>query len=259
MKNKTPRQIVTGYRLKCVLVAILYALVLFALIFFVMSKSVFFAMIGVVALASSIRVPFEKIRQKDIENVIYEELDPEKFEEILALGVLKKSNRHKMLLYMSAGKHEEILDLVEKISEKTHHPIDKCNNLYRVAYVHFERGEYEKLPDIIKKYNKLKSENPKFTYVLNNFSVFDKYDAFVDDDFEYVIDVCDIDLKELDTKKQNHKLTKINVSFYRAVSLYKLGNFDEAKASFEDIINFAPKMYKAKLSKEFIELIEKKR
>ena len=94
--------------------------------------------------------------------------------------------------------------------------------------------------------------------MLNNFSVFDKFDAFADDDFEYVIDVCDIDLKEISPKKQNYKLTKINVSFYRAVSLYKLGRFEEARSGFEELIAYAPKMYKAKLAKDFIDLIDKK-
>ena len=49
------------------------------------------------------------------------------------------------------------------------------------------------------------------------------------------------------------------MSFYRAVSLYKLGKLDEARAGFEDIIKYAPKMYKAKLSKDFIELIDKEK
>ena len=113
------------------------------------------------------------------------------------------------------------------------------------------------MPAIVKKYNRLVSENPKFAYVLNNFTVFDKFDAFMDDDFEYVVGVCDIDLRGERVKKQNHKLTKINVGFYRAVSLYKLGQLEEAKQGFRDVIEFAPKMYKAQLSREFIELIEK--
>ena len=256
MKNKTAKQIVTGYRLKCALVAVLYACALLALILFVMRINILVAMIGVVALAYTLHTPFEKIRQKDIDSIIYEELDPERFEEILSLGVLKKSDRHKVLLYMAKGDHDALLDLVERTDAKITNPIDKCNNLYRKGYVYFERGEYEKLPEIVKKYERIKADNPKYLDAVGTFSVFDKFDAFADDDFEYVVDVCDIDLKELDPKKQNHKLTKINVSFYRAVSLYKLGKMEEAKAAFEEIITFAPKMHKAKLSREFIDLIE---
>ena len=255
MKNKTAKQIVNYYRLMCALIVVAYVVVLAVLILF-MGVNVMFSMIGIIVLAYTMRIPFEKLRQKTIESVIYEDLDPDKFGEILALGILKKSTRHKMLYYMSSGKHDEILKLVEESAPKTRHPIDKCNNLYRTAYVYFERGEYDKLPAIIKKYSRLQTENPKFVRYLNNFTVFDKFDAFADDDFEYVVGVCDIDLKEFEPKKQNHNLTKINVGFYRAVSLYKLGNFEEAKKGFEDIIKFAPKMHKAKLSKEFIELIE---
>ena len=213
-------------------------------------------MIGVIVLGISVKVPFEKLREKMLESIIYDELDPEKFNEVLALGVLKKSLRHKMLYLMAAGEHDEILRLVEENEKKAIHPVDKCNNLYRKGFVYFERGEYEKLVALYRQYDNLKKQNPKFANVLENFTVFEKYDAFADDDFEYVVDVCDIDLSEINPKKQNHKLTKINVGFYRAVALYKLGRLDEAKKGFEDIIAFAPKMNKAKLSKEFIKLID---
>ena len=256
MKNKTAKQIVTSYRIGCALIACGYAIALAALVFFMM-LSFPVAMIGIILLASTPRKAFELWRKKCIETVIYEDLDPEKFGEILALGLLKKSKKHKMLYYMSSGKYDDVLKLVEESEKKASHPIDQCNNLYRVGYVHFERGEYDKLPSVFKKYEKIKNDNPKFAYALNSFTVFDKFDAFADEDYEYVVDVCDIDLKELDVKKQNHNLTKINVSFYRAVSLYKLGKMDEAKKGFEEIIKFAPKMHKAQLSKEFIELIDK--
>jgi tetratricopeptide (TPR) repeat protein len=256
MTNKTPEQIVKEYRLKFALTVVLYILAVAGLIF-LMSINLIIPMIGIVFLAYFIRTPFEKLREKYIESVLYEELDPEKFEKILSLGVGKKNARYKMLVYMAKGNHDAILEGVAKEEEKARHPVDKCNCLYRKGYVYFERGEYDKLIDVFKKYEKLKADNPRFVYILNNFSVFEKFDAFSDEDYEYVVDVCDIDLKELNPKKQNHKLTKINVSFYRAVSLYKLGKYEEAKQGFEDIISFAPNMYKAKLSRDFLELINK--
>ena len=258
MKNKTAKQIVNSYRLACVLLALLYIVVLVALILVATYVNFLIAMIAIMLLGSSVRSSFEKLRKKYIESVIYEDLDPEKFGEILTISRFKKSAKHRMLYYLSSGKHDDVLALVEEKEKKTTHPIDKCNNLYRIGYVHFERGEYDKLPEVFKKYEKIKKENPKFQYALNSFSVFDKFDAFADEDYEYVLDVCNIDLSEIDTKKQNHKLTKINVSFYRAVSLYKLERFDEAKEAFEEIIEFAPKMHKAQLSKEFLELIKTK-
>lgn len=256
MNNKTAKQIINGYRLKFALIIALYLVALAVLILLTYVIGLIIPMIAIVFLASSIRTPLDKLRQKELESIIYEELDPEKFGELLALGMFKKSNRHKVLYYMASGKHDEILALVDEVEAKSNNPIDKGNNLYRQGYVYFERGEYEKLPDIYKKFERLKKNNPKYAVALNSFTVFDKFDAFADDDFEYVVDVCDIDLKELNEKKQNHNLTRINIGFYRAVSLYKLGRMDEAKQGFEEIIKFAPKMYKAKLSKEFLELIE---
>ncbi len=256
MNTKTAKQIVKGYKTKLVLLAIGYVLAI-ALCILLTLKFLFAGLMIMLVLAVSVRMPFDKLREKEIESVIYDNLDPEKFNEIMSLGVLKNSNRHKLLYLASAGKHEEILALVKESEEKTMHPIDKCNNIYREGYVYFERGEYNKLPSVIQKYEKLKSDNPKIQYALNNFTVFDKYDAFADEDYEYVVDVCDIDLRAINPKAQNHKLTRVNVGFYRAVSLYKLGRLEEAKKGFEDIVAFAPLMHKAKLSQEFIDLIEK--
>ena len=159
MNNKTAKQIVKSYRLMCALIAVAYVLALAGLTL-LMSVNIMLSMVGIVALAYTMRIPFEKLRKNTIESVIYEDLDPEKFGEILELGVLKKSNRHKMLYYMSSGKHEEILKFLKDSEQKTRHPIDKCNNLYREAYVYFERGEYDKLPTMVKKYNRLVAENP---------------------------------------------------------------------------------------------------
>lgn len=256
MNDKTAKQIVKEYKFIFSLIILAYVAAL-AILIFIMTKNLLFGIAGVVVLGVSVRSPFDKLREKMIENIIYDELDPEKFGEILALGLFKKSTHAKMLYLMSTGAHNEILQMIKNDNGKLKNPLGVCNNLYREGYVYFERGEYEKLLSVFQKYERLKKENPKYVPLLNNFSVFEKFDAFADEDFEYVVDVCDIDLNEINPQKQNHKLTKINVGFYRAVSLYKLGKIDEAKKGFEDIIAFAPKMYKAKLSKEFIELIEK--
>ena len=207
-------------------------------------------------MASSLKYPFITLEEKTLETVIFDDLDSEKFGELISLGAFKKSTRHKVLAAVSLGEHEKALEIIENDRPKRENPLDLCNSVYRKGYIYFEREEYDKLPGVIREYEALKKKYPQFLGVLNNFTVFDKFDAFVDEDYEYVVDVCDIDLKEINPQKQNHKMTRINVGFYRAVSLYKLGRMDEAKAGFEEIISFAPKMHKAKLSREFIERIE---
>ena len=254
MKNKTAKQIVNGYRIKCVLVVVLYAIALGVLVY-VMNISALIGIVGIVALAMSVRMPFEKLLEKDVESVIHEELDPERYNEILALGVGKNNIHLQSLGAMSAGDHERVFKLVEEHGKKNIHPVEQCSDIYRKGFVYFERGDWEKLRGCVREYEILKKNNPKLVHIFENFTVFDKYDAFLDEDYEYVVDVCDIDLKENDPKKLNHKLTRLNVSFYRAVSLYKMGRIDEARAGFEDIIAFAPKMHKAKLSKEYLDMM----
>lgn len=260
MKNKTAKQIYRDFKIKCILIGALYAAALALILFWVMTINTFLGIAATVVLAVSVKAPFDKLVEKDLESIIYEDLDPDKFNELLALGAFKRSTRHKVLGAMCAGDYDKTLELTEASESKTMDPIEKCNNLYRRGAIYFERGEFEKLPEIVKGFNRLKKESsPKISYVFNNYTVFDKFDAFADDDFEYVIDVCDIDLKEINPKKQNHNMTRINVSFYRAVSLYKLERFEEAKKGFEDIIAFAPKMHKAKLSQNYIKLIDKEK
>ena len=249
--NKSAKQIYKAYKIKVALIAVAYMAAL-GILFWIMTLNTFIGIAGIVVLGVSLRAPFEKIRESDLESIIYEELDPQKFNELVELGAFKHHNRFQILSAMCTGDHEKVLSLVEASEKKTDNPLEKCNNLYRRGYIHFERGEFEKLPKIVSEYKKLVKQNPKIANILNSFTVFDKYDAFADEDFEYVVDVCDIDLEENDLKKQNHKLTKINVSFYRAVSLYKMGENDKARAAFEEIIEYAPKMHKAKLAAEYL-------
>ena len=254
--EKTAKQIVSEYKMKCALVIALYIVAL-AVLIWLMGTSIFVSIAGIVALVMSIRMTYDKLLEKNIESVIQDKLDPETYNEILALGIAKKSMHLQVLGAMSAGNHERVIELVGEREKKSIHPVERCNDLYRKGFVYFEQGDLEKLRAVVREYEKLKKDNPKFTAIFENFTVFDKYDAFLDEDYEYVVDVCDIDLKELNTgKKENHKVTRINVSFYRAVSLYKMGKIDEARKGFDDIIVFAPKMNKAKLSREYLEMMK---
>ena len=259
MKNKTPKQIISLYNTLRALIIVLYVAAL-ALLIYITTRLAVVGIIGIVILAISLRTPFMTLEEKLLECVIFDDLDPEKFNELIELGAFKRSVRHRVLAAVSLGDHEKALSIIGEVNkQKKENPVEACNALYRKGYIHFEKGEYDKLPEVVREYNALKKKHTQFAAVLDNFTVFDKYDAFADEDYEYVVDVCDIDLKENNPKKQNYKMTKLNVSFYRAVSLYKLGRTDEAKAAFEEIIEFAPKMYKAKLSKEFIDKIEREK
>ena len=251
MEKKNAKKIVRNYRIKCVLLALLYALGV-AVCIAIMTQNTVLGIACMVMLAASLKAPFDKLLEKDIEGAIYEDLDPELFEEILAEGVLKRSTRHKFLALMYKGDHDGVLSLVAETEAKPLGPIDKCQNLYRRGFVAFERGEFDKLAEIVAEFKSLKSQNPKTEAIFNNFTVFDKFDAFVDEDYEYVVDVCELDLRHISKKNQNYRVTKLNVSFYRAVALYKLERFDEAKLAFEDVIAQAPKTHKATISKEYL-------
>lgn len=255
MKNKTAKQILTAYRLKFLGLSALYVLGL-AVCIFIMTKNTLIGVACVAVLAASLRSPFEKIKESTLESVIYEDLDPEKFGELLSLGALKRDSRDRALWHMCVGDHEAVLEEALKSKGNTvTNPLNACNDLYRRAYVYFEREDMESLAGVLREFNSLKRQFPKYAGVFDNYSVFDKFDAFLDEDYEYVVDVCDVDLKELTDKHQNHNMTKINVSFYRAVALMKLGRLDEAAEGFEELIAFAPKMYKATLSKKYLEQI----
>lgn len=256
MNTKTAKQTLTSYRVKFIGLCALYVSGL-AVCIFIMTKNTLVGIALVAVLAASLRSPFEKIKESTLESVIYEELDPQKFGELLELGAMKRDSRNRALYRMSIGDHEAVLtEALKSKGNATTNPLNACNDLYRRAYVHFEREELDALAEVLREFNSLKRQFPKYAGVFDNYSVFDKFDAFLDEDYEYVVDVCDIDLRELTDKHQNHNLTKINVSYYRAVALYKLGRTAEAREGFAEIISFAPKMYKSRLSEKYIEKID---
>ena len=62
MNNKTAKQIVKSYRLMCALIAAAYVLLLVGLTL-LMSVNVMLSMVGIIALAYTMRIPFEKLRK----------------------------------------------------------------------------------------------------------------------------------------------------------------------------------------------------
>lgn len=257
MNNKSAKEIVRSYRARviCAVISYIAGIAIFAVL---TTKSVLLGIAGAVVLVASSRSAFDKLLEHDIESVIYEDLDPEKFSEILELGVLKRSSRHHVLAAMTSGNHDEVFRLVEANSEKSKlNPVERCNDLYRLGYVYFEKEDWDGLKKTVREFERLKSQNPKLAYAFSTFSVFEKFDAMIDEDYEYVVDACELDISRLTKKEPNHNLTKINLSYYRAVALLKMGKTDEAAEAFREIIAFAPKMHKAKLSERYLESIEK--
>ena len=257
MKNKTAKETIKSYKIKFAFLCMIY-LALLALGIFIITINTIIGIACVVILASTLRSAFDKLYEKELESVIYDELDPIKFTEMIKLGMFRKSIRHKTLAALGVGDYDRVFELVKESEKKNPSPVEQCNNIYRRGAIYFEQHDMEKLAGTVREFYALKKQHPKLGYVFANFTVFEKFDAMVDEDYEYVIGVCEADIAEISSKVQNHKLTKLNVSFYRAVALYDMGRFDEAKHAFEDIIEYAPKMHKATLAKEYIAKIEAK-
>ncbi len=254
MNNKAAKQIVTKYRLMQAGAIALYLIALGVMIF-VITKNTVIGILGVALLAMTFRRVFDKLLEITVEKVIFDDLDPITFDEILKLGMFKKSMRHKVLGAMGVGDYDRVFALIEEESKKMLSPIEECNNIYRKAAIYFEQHDLENLKKSVSEFNALKKKYSKFEYAFNKFTVFDKFDAFLDEDYEYVIGVCEIDIREDNPKQQNHKLTKLNVSFYRAVALYDMGDIENAKKAFEEIVEFAPKTHKATIAKNYISKI----
>lgn len=254
MNSKTAKQIVTKYRLMQAGAIALYLIALGVMIF-VITKNIVIGILGVALLAMTFRRVFDKLLEITVEKVIFQDLDPVTFNEILKLGMFKKSMRHQVLGAMGVGDYERVFALIEEEGKKTLNPVEECNNIYRKAAIYFEQHDLENLKKSVRDFNNLKKKYAKFEYAFNKFTVFDKFDAFLDEDYEYVIGVCDIDIRDDNPKQQNHKLTKLNVSFYRAVAFYDMGDMEKAQKAFEEIVEYAPKTHKATISREYLEKI----
>ena len=255
MKNKTAKQIVNNYRCACAGVILLNVIGIIAGILLLSVQPLIGIAVIVVLLATS-KSTIKSLREKMIERVLYEDLDAEKFSEIEKLGAFGKSKHHKLLAAMYSGDHDTVLSLTEQEMKNEINPVKLCNSLYKRGYVYFEREDTDSLKEVVREFYKLKKQHAKYGAIFENYSVFEKYDAFLDGDYQFVVDICEYDLKNDSKKSQNHKLTILNVSYYRAVALYKLEQYDEARDAFQRIIEYAPKTYKAKLSQDYLSKIE---
>ena len=88
--EKTAKQIVTEYRIKCALAITVYIAAL-ALLIWLMETSIFVSIAGIVVLGASVRATYDNLLEKNIESVIHDKLDPKTYNEILALGIAKKN------------------------------------------------------------------------------------------------------------------------------------------------------------------------
>ena len=70
MKNTNAQKIVKNYRIKCVLIAILYAVGV-AICIAIIGKNTLLGIACTVVLAASINAPFDKLLEKDIESVTF--------------------------------------------------------------------------------------------------------------------------------------------------------------------------------------------
>ena len=254
MNNKTAKEIVKDYRIKQIGVIVLYVIAL-AVLIFVISYNMLLGIVGVIALAMSLGRVFDKLGAATLEKVIFDELDPVKFNEILALGMYKKSHKHQTLGAMGVGDYDRVFQIIEDQLKKPVDPVTKCNIIYKKSAIYFEQHDLKNLAKCLGEFNALKKQFPNLALEFNKYTVFDKFDAFLDEDYEYVIGVCDIDLRDDNPKQQNHKLTKLNVSFYRAVALHDMGELEKAQEAFKEIVEFAPKTHKAALARNYLSKI----
>lgn len=255
MKDKTSKQLISNYKLASAGVILLNIIGIIAG-FLLLSVNALIGIALIVALLLTAKSTLKSVREKTVESVLYEELDAEKFAEIVNSGVFGKSTHYKILAAMYNGDHNTVLTHTEQEMKNEINPVKLCNSLYKRGYVFFEREDLESLKEVVKEFYKLKKQHEKYGAIFENYSVFEKYDAFLDGDYQFIVEICEYDLKNDSKKTQNHKLTVLNVSYYRAVALFKLEQFDEARKAFANIIEYAPKTYKSKLSQDYINKIE---
>lgn len=53
--------------------------------------------------------------------------------------------------------------------------------------------------------------------------------------------------------EQDYNLNKVNVNYYRAISLYHVGEYEESKQLFEWVVEKGGKLYHVMQEKEYIE------
>lgn len=158
---------------------------------------------------------------------------------------------------MAIGDYQTAINIATKqLSKKRNHIKLKCYYLGVLARAYFELRAFDDLSVVCAKYKEYKTLYPSKSFFEVSNSVWSYYQYFLDNDYESCMVVCKERDLNIDSKKQDARIEKLINDFLYAVACYEKREKEIALIIFSNIINYAPNMHLANVSKKYLEAIK---
>ena len=163
---------------------------------------------------------------------------------------------------MAIGDYQTAINIATKqLSNKTtkqqkKHIKLKYYYLGVLARACFELRAFDDLKVVYAKYEEYKTLYSSKSFFSVSNSVWSYYQYFLDNDYESCMVVCKERDLDINSKKQDAKIRKLMNDFLYAVACYEKEEKEMALIAFSNIINYAPNMHLANVSKKYLEAIK---
>ena len=196
------------------------------------------------------------IANKTLLPILCNNLDAAEFQKIVNDKHLVAPLIYRISASMAIGDYQTTINIATKqLSNKKTHLKLRCYYLGVLASAYFELRDFENLKVVCAKYEEYKALYPSKSFFAASNSLWSYYQYFLANDYKSCMQVCKKRNLNISTKKQNARIRKLMNDFLYAVTCYEKGEKEMALNTFSDIINYAPNMHLANVSKKYLEAI----
>lgn len=252
--KKEIKSIIRKYTFKVLIIAIIFLLTISSIIYFAKLNFIL-SFIVCFVLYIPVYILIFKIADKNIHSVLFVELDPEKYKDVLFFGRFKPHAINQTNAAMFLGDYQTVVNLSTKVLKGKVSKRNKCALLATIARAYYEMGDLEKLKIVCDTFD-LYADGLKKTLSEQKIGMIMRYyKYFIDEKYE----ACNAVLDEMDAirnnKSANEKLSRLYAIFNYGIIAYKLGNFDNAVKCFNQVVETAPKINDARIAEKYIDAI----
>lgn len=247
------KQAIKKYFISCIVFGCPLILLWLIFCFWIDNLIAFFLLI-VVLIINKISVTV--IAGKTLLPILYRNLNAIEFQKIVSDRHLVAPLSYRISASLATGDYQTTINIaIKQLNNKKNNVKLKCYYLGILARTYFELRDFDNLKIVYAKYAEYKALYPSKSFFSISNSVWSYYQYFLDNDYESCIIVCKERDLNINSKKQDAKIKKLMNDFLYAVACYENGEKEIAQITFSNIINYAPNMHLANVSKKYLEAI----
>lgn len=197
------------------------------------------------------------IAKKTLLPVLHKELDAVEFQKIVKDKYLVSPLIYRTMAALASGDYQTVINIATKqLYNKKNHIKLKCYYLSVLARAYFELRAFNDLKVVCAKYEEYKALFASKSFFEASDSLWSYYQYFLNNDYESCIVLCKEKNSNINPKKHDAKIKKLTNDFLYAVACYEKGEKEAATNTFSNIVDYAPKMHVANVSKKYLEAIK---